>query len=560
MQKAEQALEQLLADLRAKLPDTPLRLVTGMADGADRVAARVALRAHVPVIALLPMPEPQYLTDFSTESAAEFKALMSDPGVQRIELPLPDDLLGRDADITGAARIGLYRRLGESLARRANLMVVLWDGLNTGRPGGTSEVLLRFLHSMPETDAPQRAVDILHSVPGNAVSLDLAYWIPVRRTDQPPERSLPDRPLYLSGNLGPCRVRAHRTMPAELHTILAEIDGYNRQFSEIAPPADTLAALAAEEPQPPQLRHSLEQAGREFAKADHLAVHNQRYSERVFSAIAWLAVIGGVSFLVYAKLWSWPFFLYAYVICLTTAWLISRLAHRRHWFSRHLMYRVVAETLRTRYFLAVAGISSRVNINHLLHVTGISYFTGFSWISHILRAADAWYDNPASTQQEIRLRLDVARSQWIDSQAKYFNHKITGLQRRYARLEHLKTALLAGIMVIAVSLLLLKQTLTQITLPDGTSLKTLSVFFLGVLPLVFGIWEIYQQKMAVRELLWQYRNQAAYFELAALKLDQARSTDTARNIIEALGQTCLIESFLWAVHRYHREHEPIAAG
>jgi hypothetical protein len=31
-------------------------------------------------------------------------------------------------------------------------------------------------------------------------------------------------------------------------------------------------------------------------------------------------------------------------------------------------------------------------------------------------------------------------------------------------------------------------------------------------------------------------------------------------VLAELGKDSLMESYLWAIHRYHREHEPPAAG
>jgi hypothetical protein len=62
--------------------------------------------------------------------------------------------------------------------------------------------------------------------------------------------------------------------------------------------------------------------------------------------------------------------------------------------------------------------------------------------------------------------------------------------------------------------------------------------------------------MATRELLWQYRNQLRHF--ARARLDLARFTMQSRrnDVLVGLGKDSLMESYLWTIHRYHREHEP----
>ena len=94
----------------------------------------------------------------------------------------------------------------------------------------------------------------------------------------------------------------------------------------------------------------------------------------------------------------------------------------------------------------------------------------------------------------------------------------------------------------------------------GFNAKDLLLFVMGLLPVWLGIWELYQGKMATRELLWQYRNQLGHFSRATIELAQASDRDRRVSVLAALGRDSLMESYLWTIHRYHREHEPPAAG
>ena len=64
--------------------------------------------------------------------------------------------------------------------------------------------------------------------------------------------------------------------------------------------------------------------------------------------------------------------------------------------------------------------------------------------------------------------------------------------------------------------------------------------------------------MATRELLWQYRNQAEHFQRAAKKMEVHLPVEELQRIIADLAERCLFETFLWSIHRYHRESEPPA--
>jgi hypothetical protein len=65
--------------------------------------------------------------------------------------------------------------------------------------------------------------------------------------------------------------------------------------------------------------------------------------------------------------------------------------------------------------------------------------------------------------------------------------------------------------------------------------------------------------MAVQELLWQYRNQLRQFQRARIQLQRIASRARRDAILKELGENSLMEIYLWAIHRYHREHAPPAA-
>jgi len=85
------------------------------------------------------------------------------------------------------------------------------------------------------------------------------------------------------------------------------------------------------------------------------------------------------------------------------------------------------------------------------------------------------------------------------------------------------------------------------------------MFLMGLLPVWLGIWELYQNKMAMRELLWQYRNQLGHFTIAEIQLSRDTTADRSQEILAQVGKEALMENYLWTIHRFHREYEPPAA-
>ena len=74
-------VEEFLADLKRRLPDTELRIMTGMAQGADLLVARAAVKAGWKVDAVLPMALERYMEDFDATSGAALRELLADPAV-----------------------------------------------------------------------------------------------------------------------------------------------------------------------------------------------------------------------------------------------------------------------------------------------------------------------------------------------------------------------------------------------------------------------------------------------------------------------------------------------
>ncbi len=114
-------------------PERPLVLLSSLAEGADRLAARVARESHgARLEAPLPMPPAEYEKDFATaESRAEFHRFLAlaDPWYV---------VAGPDGSV---AREGGYARAGAHLVTRCSVLIAIWDGLPARGAGGTGDLV-----------------------------------------------------------------------------------------------------------------------------------------------------------------------------------------------------------------------------------------------------------------------------------------------------------------------------------------------------------------------------------------------------------------------------------
>jgi hypothetical protein len=113
-----------------------LRLHTGLASGADQIAARWARSRGYSVTAVLPFEPDEYRKDFDLDGeAAEFDRAL-DAADEIVVLP------GDRSDAEGA-----YVLVGKRLIEAADIMIAIWDGEEARGPGGTAHVVELALQS-----------------------------------------------------------------------------------------------------------------------------------------------------------------------------------------------------------------------------------------------------------------------------------------------------------------------------------------------------------------------------------------------------------------------------
>jgi hypothetical protein len=125
--------------------ETPIILVSALAEGADRVVARAALTMGAKLIAPLPLPVDEYRRDFepglAPNAVAEFDELLS----QASATPVMSFTEGNSLEAVRAdpdKRAEQYRAVGLFIVQHCDVLIALWDGNeNDMSTGGTGEVV-----------------------------------------------------------------------------------------------------------------------------------------------------------------------------------------------------------------------------------------------------------------------------------------------------------------------------------------------------------------------------------------------------------------------------------
>ncbi len=543
-----ECLRKNLSLIKGYFDHASVQLVCGMAEGADTLAAEVALDMGIGVVAVLPMPQKLYEADFDSAAANHLRELLAHPEISVLEMPLPagreeSDLEDQDA------RDDQYKLLADYIVRRSNVLVAIWDGVAAAMPGGTSDVAFRYL-----SDSSDHTPNFIKQDGGEAEDCgNLLFWLPARRQSAP-DRELPQGDLCLISNANYDYYWQQNKIPEQFVIRWKGFDAYAADWkSDLG--AD-LAAYGLAQGGIDALTFDLKWIEQEFIRADQMARAYQGRSDKMFALFGLLAGAMGLAFLVYAKLLAVNVFLYAYIALFVVGFIGFRYSARRHLHSGHLAYRTLAETFRVQFFLILSGAGESYSLKRILGLTSVNRFARFEWLQEGVRCAEplVYFGHYAKGDA-----LQLVRDHWIADQAAYFGKKLHSLHAQHYRLEVIKTALLTGSVIGALSLIFFKKTLLHLDMM-GYDGKAWLVFFMGLLPLWVAVWELYQGKMATRELLWQYSNQRRFFRSAEREIAQVADLRDAKKIIRDLADKALIEIYLWSVHRYHREHEPPAAG
>jgi hypothetical protein len=436
----------------------------------------------------------------------------------------------------------------------------LWDGEMERKPGGTLDVLTSFLDRQFDSDPGDALPDPIQTTdvpPGHAGPT--AVWVRGSRAGSDAKGSSAIEPAVYVGPSGlPGVWHGSHTMPPALADMVDDLsrttlesirtDGAVPGYPLLEGVPDDLA---------PARRSATDDIHTAYLAADRLAMLNQRRSDLAFIGASLIAAGMGFAFLWFAKIDDHLGWLYAYLVLFAVGYGLFRTAHYRRWLHNHLSFRVLAETLRVRYFMALLGLDERVDVRRVMAQTGVSSFPGFAWAREADRIgvplAQGLPDSIASLGEVVNVH-------WVDDQAAYFGRKVEQLKVRHERLELVQRALYVLSFVAVLAIITYGTDLKTVYVPGHVSIKTVLIFLMGLLPLWLTLWELHQGRMATRELLWQFQNQATIFARASSDLQGTGHEDAKAQIYVDLAERSLFETYLWTIHRFHREFSPPSGG
>jgi hypothetical protein len=516
----EAAVDTLLAKLREKAPDAPLLLLTGLAEGADRLVARLAQERHGAELAVvLPRAADSYRHDFATPaSKAEFDRLLASA---RLVITPPADVAAADPTVG-------YAWAGHFTALHSHLLIALWDGDAARGDGGTAEIVrakLKGRYPGFSDDEP------LHYDEGGAV----AHVITARAGEKPPATVGETRWLYPDAALIGARSGENRAaaVVSGFNTLnrLLKDDGHARDGSNVD-----------------ALKNAANHLAGQFQKRTHISVR--------IMVVA--TIVAAVSSAIHGTITSLQPLI---TTVLTTAaiaagFAVSVYSNRRHWQRLHTDLRALAEAGRIQAAWIASGLGLSVaDQYHPAQATSVP------WIRRAIRTAfllDNIRPPHEAPSPEDRRRHAAAGHAWIDEQVDYFlgNHGVIARYRRQAR----QFAFL-GLVCLGIGLLIvLGNKLIDVAHLHQTVIDTSLVLLVGRIALaITASVSAYQAFMAFGDLQRSFAVSAHLFSLARDEAKAAAEADDYPRLIRLivkLGRAALVENVSWVILKRQRHVKP----
>jgi hypothetical protein len=565
---------QFFRQLQTRYPATPLLLLSPLAEGADRLVARVALDCGVDLVVPLPLPRALYEQDFGgsesdlplvpppetvssaadrdpSKSMVEFEALLGQAKAV-FTLPLLGDQEEAEVGRAGEARDQQYAAAGAYIVRQCQILLALWDGVPSPKVGGTAQIVQFRLEGVPDNDVSRASL------------LDPPAVGPVYQIITP---RLSNR-LPAGEPLSICRryPRGHHNdaeAEAASDRVYTRMNTFNRDACRLAArltdarQASKDALLGDEaETLPWTVRTALEC----YAIADALALHFQRATIWTLRGLFVLAGVAAFLFAIFSDVnEDEPSWLagYVFVLGLAFAWYVW--ARRRDYQNKYQDYRALAEGLRVQVFWQLAGIPDAAADHYLRKQT-----SELDWIRSAMRV---WTIAPAAQELSAgsgkasrdRQYLALILRRWVDDQYAFFARAAYRDQVHRERLERLaKGCFVFGIGLagtLTLNLLAWPEILLARYFNDvATNARGWLLIAMALPLLVAGLFEGYAQTRGLAVQAKQYQRMCGLFAVARERLTALLEDDDheqARTLLLELGKEALAENGDWVL--LHRE-------
>ena len=484
LKRASACIEAVITHFRGRFPSTPLLLLSSLAQGADCIAAKVALDAdpNVYLQVIYPFELDQYKSTISPEWIPLFEEL------HQHERTINSHLINQSQNfLTSSEKDMAYLKAGEFIATNAHVLFALKNKATTGKIGGTIDIVeyrKRGCIDLLEVDDSnircaeqgvlyeirvRRLVDANEATPA---AIDDKYFITPTRGSEENQKEIMESLGILQPSYSKILILKLKGWVRKKHNLVplpSEIDFLNKITKNLI--ADFKTSVKTNPPERNreneelyQILESEKKGVRETeniytkhikAVCDYIASDYQKKYRICLYWIFALSILTGLlhGFEGYFELA--PFFenhqylKYLFAGSAFLVWIFAKNKDYKHVYEK---YRAISEALRVQYYWQKAGIQ-KSPANFFLS----TQINDNSWIRGVIRTA--WLlDYPKLIQSETLLikseisDLKEIEHNWIQEQTDYLSIKIKDFERKIKQFNRLSNALLGiGVFFLLIS-------------------------------------------------------------------------------------------------------------
>lgn len=573
-------LRKLIAEYKDHFTHTKFLMLTMLAEGADRVAADIALECGVGLIAISPMPLNEYEKDFSDVNSLRHFRKLWNSAEERIELPLIADTEKNEDSAAYVNRDLQYASGGAFLASHSQILIALWDGIENDKPGGTAYVIKSKLRG-----------DFSAWKPGNRVKSSLVtpdcgpvYHIAVNRglhaesfrietssfqfrgeTKSGVSVIYPNTWLDIARNTIRTEVKYTDRCPVAvseeyfLDKLLSYIDKFNHDsLNQEYVTSEDIVKNSEQLFPAKDLSNGQLKILRLYGASDSLAIKFQQKTETHLKGIA------VCSFLAFAAFWAFDQLLFAWLYGLFWCFLASALAFyviakNEKSEDKFYDYRALAEGLRVQISWLIAGIPENVTEHYLE-----KYSEKIPWL--LLAISNCCLT--ANHEARINPQMELARSNWVNAQYSFYSDKISKKEALVSKARNWSAIFVGLALFLAAAI-----GIWGVSVSGFTVFKQLTISLCGFELFPYA-WLIYgvalsvavasirtyvADKRALQDEAFMYRRMEQIFLRGKNCLEAldsiSNNEEDKRNVLKELGKEALTENGDWLLYQRSRPLE-----
>jgi hypothetical protein len=570
----EEEVSKFFNSLFQKYENTPIVLLSALAEGSDRLVASVFLglcNAHKPglkLISPLPMQKDEYCKDFRNESSRnEFEHLLK-KSEYYFELPYT-----KGVNVTNindeTYRTKQYAQLGFYIAHNSQIILALWDGNYNELNGGTSYVVNCFLNGIQNEF-------LINPNPFHNYDTGPVYHIFTNRKNSKTSNSEYDSlSKYINPNISVDSkdVSGFRKVFKKKKDALKssnELHGYYdnlfKHFDNLNSDIDNYSKYISKKlkvKKNPLLNENkykvnicLNKLSDYYKILDILAIKFKQKRDFVLKISLIFIVLAVLFFQLYLEFYKTIALLIFYPALLCICIILYYYIKYNEYDKKHEDYRAIAEGIRIQYYWSLYGIPKNV-IDYYLH----KHRSELLWIRHCIRNITVYTrtefiakKNINSTNNNTQLILE----EWVEKQSNWLKEKSLFFKKKSKRYELISNVFFIITIISSILLVLVSIFLEN----DGQYLNISTelihhtiVVCIGISLAIMGTMKSYPDKMVYSDLSKQYKQMSVIFNIAKEQIHKnsdPQNREKISTILEKLGEEALLENTEWIIN--HRTH------